>query len=163
MVDSPFLKPKSTHDTIESSFLLLRIYVPNSLGATVSVTGENNQQKISVLIVDDEPDLRDIYAYKLEIEGYKVCTADGGHEAIEMLKKEDNGIDLVLTDLMMPKGNGIELAEFSLNLNVPILIASAYIDSFKGKIPEGAMILRKPFNLDELTICIQKAVKKNET
>ncbi|NRA45823.1 MAG: response regulator [Oligoflexales bacterium] len=123
----------------------------------------DKRKNISVLIVDDEPDLRDIYAYKLEIEGYTVSTADGGHEVIEMLKNKEIHIDLVLTDLMMPKGNGIELAEYSLSTNIPILIASAYIDSFKGKIPEGAMILRKPFNLDELTVCIQKAIKeKNE-
>lgn len=119
-----------------------------------------NKQGICVLIVDDEPDLRDIYSYKLEIEGYKVLTAEGGHRAIEMLKQKEEKIDLVLTDLMMSKGNGIELAVYSLSINVPILIASAYIDSFKGKIPEGALILRKPFNLDELTVSIQKAIKE---
>ncbi|MFK7823341.1 MAG: response regulator [Oligoflexales bacterium] len=128
----------------------------------MSVSEDKNHQNISVLIVDNEPDLRDIYSYKLEIEGYKVSTADGGHEAIDMLKNKEHNIDLIITDLMMPNGNGIELAAFCISHKVPILIASAYIDSFKGKIPKGALILRKPFNLDELNICIQKAIKSSD-
>ena len=146
-------------DTIIEADFFGEIDLNSFGGPTVTESGDNIQQKISVLIVDDEPDLRDIYSYKLEIEGYVVSTADGGHDAIEMLKNKEQHIDLVITDLMMPNGNGIELATYCINNKVPILIASAYIDSFKGKIPKGALILRKPFNLDELNTSIQKAIK----
>jgi len=61
----------------------------------------------SILIVDDEPTIRDLLAHIVEREGYRVVVADNGREALEMLNRQK--ISLVVTDLMMPEMNGMEL------------------------------------------------------
>ncbi len=61
----------------------------------------------SVLVVDDEPIIRDLLAHIVEREGFRVCTAAGGREALEVLAERK--INLVITDLMMPEMNGMEL------------------------------------------------------
>jgi len=61
----------------------------------------------SILIVDDEPTIRDLLAHIVEREGYRVVVADNGREALETLNRQK--ISLVVTDLMMPEMNGMEL------------------------------------------------------
>jgi CheY-like chemotaxis protein len=61
----------------------------------------------SVLIIDDEPAICDMYKIKLEQRGYKVFTALGGPEGIEIAKKEKPNI--ILLDIIMPKVNGFDV------------------------------------------------------
>ncbi len=67
------------------------------------------ERKEKILLVDDEPEIRDLLAGLLEDEGYVIYQAENGLEGLEMLKDEDP--DLVITDVRMPKKNGIELLE----------------------------------------------------
>lgn len=64
----------------------------------------NSKQKI--LVVDDEQDIVDLISYNLNKEGYQVCTAINGRQAIEVAKKENP--DLIILDVMMPEMDGIE-------------------------------------------------------
>lgn len=64
----------------------------------------NSKQKI--LVVDDEQDIVDLISYNLNKEGYQVCTAVNGRQAIEVAKKENP--DLIILDVMMPEMDGIE-------------------------------------------------------
>ena len=61
---------------------------------------------ITILLVDDEPDILDIISYNLKAEGYKVKTASSGREGVEKAKKYHP--DLILLDVMMPEMDGIE-------------------------------------------------------
>ena len=122
----------------------------------------SSDNKRTVLVVDDEPDLREIYSYRLELEGYQIFTAESGYEAIELLKSKPKTVDLVMSDLMMPNGNGIELATFCVSKKIPVLIASAYIDSFLSKIPKNTLTLKKPFKLEELSKALEKALELNQ-
>jgi two-component system alkaline phosphatase synthesis response regulator PhoP len=63
----------------------------------------------SILIIDDDEDIRDLLAYNLKKEGYEVDIASNGAEGIELAKK--NLPDLVLLDVMMPEMDGIEVCE----------------------------------------------------
>jgi len=65
-----------------------------------------SSKKTRILIVDDEPDIREILEYNLEQAGYKVSKAKNGEEAVEKAKK--NKPDLILMDIMMPKMDGVE-------------------------------------------------------
>lgn len=65
------------------------------------------QKGKTVLIVDDEPDIREIISYNLLREGYSIETAKDGIEALE--KAQANPPDLVILDIMMPKMNGVEV------------------------------------------------------
>jgi len=66
---------------------------------------------ITILLVDDEPDILDIISYNLKAEGYKVKTASSGREGVEKAKKVRP--DLILLDVMMPEMDGIEACEHS--------------------------------------------------
>jgi CheY-like chemotaxis protein len=66
----------------------------------------------TILVVEDEPDLRDLVSQVLESRGYKVVSAGSGAEALETWAKRSGNIDLLLTDMVMPDGlTGVKLAE----------------------------------------------------
>ena len=67
----------------------------------------------TVLVVDDEELLREIWQEQFSSEGFKVLTASSGDEGIEQIK--NNKIDIVVTDLKMPKSSGIKLLEYIKN------------------------------------------------
>jgi CheY-like chemotaxis protein len=81
-----------------------------------------------ILLVDDEQDFRQLMMFWLESKGYSVITATDGEAAIEVLKKEE--IDIVLTDLRMPKMDGVGLIKKirESDKNLPIIVISAYVD-----------------------------------
>lgn len=65
-----------------------------------------NTSKNNILVVDDEPDIRELIEYNLRKEGYHVTTAVNGRQAIAMAKREIP--DLIILDIMMPEMDGIE-------------------------------------------------------
>lgn len=65
-----------------------------------------NASKNNILVVDDEPDIRELIEYNLKKEGYEVTTAANGKEAIALSKR--NIPDLIILDIMMPEMDGIE-------------------------------------------------------
>ena len=65
----------------------------------------NNSKKYSVLIVEDENDLRNLYAQKIKEEGYKVLTAQSGNEALKIV--DQTTVHIVISDIRMPDGDGI--------------------------------------------------------
>ena len=67
------------------------------------------QKYITILLVDDEPDILEIVRYNLALEGYKIETAENGVEAIDKAKKVKP--QLIIMDVMMPKMDGIEACE----------------------------------------------------
>ena len=67
------------------------------------------KQEITILLVDDEPDILEIVGYNLSSEGYTVVTADNGAKAVKMAKKKKP--DLIILDVMMPEMDGIEACE----------------------------------------------------
>ena len=68
-----------------------------------------NNQEITILLVDDEPDILEIVGYNLSQEGYKIITASNGKEAVSTAKKEIP--QLIIMDVMMPEMDGIEACE----------------------------------------------------
>jgi CheY-like chemotaxis protein len=70
---------------------------------------ENTESKtqLSILIIEDHPDQRDLLGIVLQREGYKVVTAANGVEALERLEQEE--VHIALSDIMMPKMDGFEL------------------------------------------------------
>ncbi len=68
-----------------------------------------NKKDITILLVDDEPDILEIVGYNLTAEGYTVVTADNGNKAIRIAKKKKP--HLIILDVMMPEMDGIEACE----------------------------------------------------
>ncbi len=106
-----------------------------------------------ILIVDDEPSVRDVMATVLIDAGYSVQTAADGHIALEII--DDAPPDLIITDVMMPNLDGWALLDHARERNptLPVILMSAG-DWIRGRrttpIPDHAVFLAKPFAIEEL-------------
>ena len=87
------------------------------------------EQSTKILIVDDDPDIRDVLTTVLEVQGYQVLTASDGIEGLATLKAEKP--DLMILDLLMPKMDGYAVCKelkdprWSKYGNIPILILTS--------------------------------------
>ncbi|MHC4711689.1 MAG: MEDS domain-containing protein [Planctomycetota bacterium] len=108
----------------------------------------------TVLIVDDSETLRDLAREVLESKGYKVLTATDGQEALSVCQDADPPVDLVVTDIVMPKVDGRTLAcEIrKLNPQTAVIFTSGYAGTTEDwdAEAEGTVLLEKPFTIDAL-------------
>jgi DNA-binding response OmpR family regulator len=104
----------------------------------------------TILVVDDYRSLCELVASMLQPCGYRVLIASSGEEAMAITAREDETIDLLLTDIEMPQMRGDELAEWfrSQKPTAPILFMSSQAPSRKSI--QSAYFLQKPFRPQEL-------------
>ncbi|MHC4885633.1 MAG: response regulator [Planctomycetota bacterium] len=111
-------------------------------------------KKRKALVIEDEPHIRKLMAKHLEVQDFEVHHAGNGQEAFEVLAIVEP--DLLVTDLMMPKMNGVEfIREFrKINPTTPIIVITGVgRDEVTDKITrkwENVAILKKPFKATEL-------------
>src|SRR5262245_14216767 len=122
-------------------------------------------EKKQVLIVDDEPNLRKILAAQLSRDGYDVLLAEDGEQGLALLR--EHHIDLVVTDLKMPKIDGMTLLRQALSEQpeLPIVMITAHgtVDTAVEALKLGAFdYLTKPFDKDEVRQIVGKALKTRE-
>ncbi len=88
--------------------------------------GQEEARSAHILVVDDEESIRDLLKLVLTGEGYSVVTGNDGEEGIEYL--EAQRFDLVITDLVMPKVNGVEVlrAAKRIDPNYPVIVITGY-------------------------------------
>ncbi len=115
-----------------------------------------------LLIVDDEPSMREFLEIMLSQEGYQVLSASTGEEGFETYRTEEP--DLVLTDVKMPGMSGLDLIReiHSLDPGTPIIAITAYAsaDDAVRAVREGAYdYLSKPFKIEDLRIIIRNALE----
>ena len=125
-----------------------------SKGATVPVR---------VLVVDDEPMIRQLLTDVLGDEGYQVDTAASGEDAI--LKLRDNRFDFVITDLMMPGVNGVKVCETvkELDPDTEVIVMTGYasLNTAVECMKLGAAdYLNKPVNIDEIRLVLARLMEK---
>jgi putative nucleotidyltransferase with HDIG domain len=116
-----------------------------------------------LLVVDDEPSIREILAEGLEGYGFPVRMASSAAEAFDAVR--EGGIDLVLSDIDMPGGNGIDLLKrlkaFAPDLDVIMVTGVVDVDIAMASIRDGASdYVTKPFNLEEVRIAVEQALDK---
>lgn len=116
-----------------------------------------------ILVVDDEPHLRNSLSAILSLHGYTTSTADGGKSAMEALANKH--FDLVLLDLCMPDVNGHQVMDWimgqQLDTCVIVVSGDSSIDSAISSLRRGAYdFLRKPYEIDELVLKIENAFSK---
>jgi nitrogen regulation protein NR(I) len=118
-------------------------------------------EKKQVLIVDDEPNLRKILSAQLSRDGYDVLTAEDGEQGLQALR--EHHIDLVITDLKMPKVDGMTLLREALRedpeLPVVMITAHGTVDTAVEALKLGAFdYLTKPFDKEEVKTIVAKAL-----
>jgi len=113
----------------------------------------------TLLVVDDEPEMRAMVVRQLESRGYEVLAASNASEAMQLLATREP-VDLLVTDVAMPGMNGIDLAN-AVRLSSPalkVLFVSGHLDadsSAMGSLPGDAAIVTKPFGPDELVRAVR--------
>ncbi|HEY4884046.1 MAG TPA: response regulator [Myxococcales bacterium] len=114
-----------------------------------------------VLIVDDDPDIRDAVGECLRYEGYDVHSATDGRDALDRL---EYGLRpaVILLDLMMPVLNGFDVLEALKSRpewkSIPVVIVSANRGYEAEDLSGAVSILRKPVNVDRLLAAVEQAV-----
>ncbi|MEG0855347.1 MAG: response regulator transcription factor [Terrisporobacter sp.] len=116
----------------------------------------------TILVVDDEKEIRNLIEIYLKNEGYNVIKASDGEEALRILQRED--IQLMVLDVMMPKMDGMEVCtRVRENLNIPIVMLSAKsedMDKIQGIMTGADDYLTKPFNPLELSVRVKALLRR---
>lgn len=122
-------------------------------------------ERRQVLIADDEPNLRRVVAAQLDRDGFDVHTAEDGERALEVLA--NHHVDLVITDLRMPKIDGMGLLKHCTEHypEVPVIMITAHgtVNTAVEALKNGAFdYVTKPFDRDELKQAVDKAARSRE-
>jgi DNA-binding NtrC family response regulator len=121
------------------------------------------KKNFRILVADDDDIVRDVITTLLSRDGFSVTPVSDGLEAINLLRTED--VHLVISDLMMPGADGIEVLKFAVRSNpdIAVVILTAYgtLDTTLEAIREGAYdYLTKPFKAQEISILAERAFQR---
>jgi len=121
----------------------------------------------TILVVEDEDGVRMGSVKALQSRGYKVLEATTGLEALDIIKAEQEQIDLVVSDVVMPEMDGPSLLRElrALNLNIKFIFVSGYAEeAFAKNLPKDAQFafLSKPFSLKQLALKVKEVLEKKQ-
>ena len=148
-------------DTQVGKGTIFRIYLPHThleqqLPVEVRRHSRPERGSETILLVEDQPEVRAIARTILSRQGYRIIEADSGVAALDFVKSQDEPIDMLLTDVIMPILGGQDLAREVLVLRpgVRVLFASGYTDDVlvqQGVLQPGAEWIQKPFTKESLS------------
>jgi len=123
------------------------------------------KEEFNILIAEDDEIVRDVMLRFLTDEGYRVFLAEDGIGAINVLRRED--VHLVLTDLRMPRADGMEVLRAAMKINprIAVVILTAYgtLDDALRAMKEGAYdYIVKPFVMQQLLLVVRNAHRMYE-
>lgn len=112
----------------------------------------------TILLAEDDGSMREYLARALERTGYAVTAVDGGVPALALLQRQE--YDLLLTDIVMPEIDGIELAQRASamypEMRVMFITGFAAVTLRNGSLPADAKMLSKPFHLRDLVVEVDR-------
>ncbi len=111
-------------------------------------------EKAVILVVDDELPIRELMKVCLEIEGFDVITADNGLDGLQRYKENKDQVQVVVTDLEMPKMSGSDMIHHIWNIkpDMKVVVASGSPESTQCR---GTSCLQKPYSPRELTQAVR--------
>lgn len=121
--------------------------------------GNTSRATTTVLVVEDNVDAREVFAFTIRMHGYLTLEAGNGIEALQCLK--DNAVQLILTDFRMPEMDGLQMAsaikqapEYA---QIPmILLTATPLADKHAMLREFEAVLLKPCSVDELLATVDK-------
>jgi len=125
----------------------------------------NDEERKTILVVEDDPDVLSAIVKNLDHAGYRIITANDGMEGLKKVKS--GGYDLVITDIVMPyvSGTGVVSALKESNPHIPVIAITGY-----GEIPEtmaveqkADFVLSKPVRMSDLKERIVRLLDVSET
>jgi signal transduction histidine kinase len=146
----------------------VKVYLPRTTAAPAVRPADESQNvplrghEATVLVVDDDKDVRQLAVSCLESLGYQVVAADGGHAAVQIAASEDR-IDLVLIDIAMPEISGVQAMEAILQKRpgVPFLYMTGYVGPTNLD-PSERRVLKKPFTIGELAAKVEELLSPGD-
>jgi CheY-like chemotaxis protein len=164
-----FVKQSNGHITLYSEpgvGTTVKMYLPRSahaVGLAAELETRLSGGNELILLVEDDELVRTYSADQLRSLGYRVLTAENGHEALAILGAQDD-IDLLFTDIVMPGGmNGRELADAARTLHpgLKVLYTSGYTENaivHHGRLDPGVQLLSKPYGRQEISRRIREVL-----
>ncbi len=145
----------------------VELYLPRSLSdVEVMTVSRSNRDaraaptRATVLVVDDQEEVREAAVGQLETLGYRVVQAASGDTALALLGSS-NAIDLLMVDYAMPGMSGVELARAARAKcpDLPVLVVTGYVDTTRveGQL-RNVRIIKKPYRLTELADTLEQAL-----
>lgn len=121
-----------------------------------------NNDVDNILLVEDDESLRGLIRDILVTADYNVVCAKDGNIASSKLKNQK--FSLVITDLNLPKKDGIKIANESISQDIPILLMTGELEEFELKLHsiKDAILLTKPFNVEVIPILVAKILNSIE-
>lgn len=109
-----------------------------------------------ILVVDDEPLAASALSVYLERKGFRVSTAGSASEALRLY--ETDPADLVITDLLMPGGDGDALIDGleRAGAHVPVIVTTGQVDALPPRIGKSQLVLRKPLDLRQVLAEVER-------
>ncbi|MGH7447507.1 MAG: response regulator [Longimicrobiales bacterium] len=145
----------------------MKLYLPRT-GETRTQPARSAEEVLrrgteTILLVEDEPQVRAIVARMLQAQGYRVMQAGNGEEALELLERTVEPIDLLLTDLVMPRMGGRELADRvrELRPKLRVLFTSGYTEDVivqNRLLEHDIVLLPKPFTRTALATKVRETL-----
>jgi signal transduction histidine kinase len=158
-------------DSAPGAGTTFEIYLPQAAEAPAKAEPEEKAAPAArgsetVLVVEDEAGVRELACQFLRVKGYTVLEADGGHAALELASRHSGTIHLLLSDMVMPKMSGGELAAQLVAVRPEIRIAfmSGYSEFSRGDLGKGfpeAPVLQKPFSPATLVEIVREALARS--
>jgi len=131
----------------------------------VSIDGTPERE--IVLVVDDEPTIRRFARRVLVEHGYEVLEAENGVNALEVIHGSSGRLDVVVSDIVMPKLNGVQLLrQLSILLpELPVILMSGYAgpDLAERGIQAPCSVLAKPFRPEQLVAEVRRCIRGQPT
>ncbi|HMD64119.1 MAG TPA: ATP-binding protein [Stellaceae bacterium] len=118
-------------------------------------------EQATILVVDDDPDVREVAVGTLESLGYRMLAAENGPAALELLERSGT-VDLLLVDMAMPGMNGVELIRRARERHGDLraMLVSGYADVGAFAPAEGDLVLQKPYRLERLAETVVRALRR---
>jgi two-component system cell cycle sensor histidine kinase/response regulator CckA len=135
----------------------------NDMTLQASAYANDRRARRTILLVEDEPFVREATRTILEHAGFEVLPAKDTQDAMKVYEECNHGIDLVLTDMVLPGGTGQQLGQ-ELRLRSPgivVLVTSGYSDQNETETPEArTYFLAKPYSKRTLVEKIEKILSE---
>jgi DNA-binding NtrC family response regulator len=123
-----------------------------------------NWTELSIVVAEDEDELRGIMCSMLQMEGSKVFAASNGNEAFDIIQREK--IDIIISDVQMPHCTGLQLLEKiqPVTKKPALFLVTGFADvtETEAKKKGATSLIHKPFSLEKLKTTVSEALKENE-
>jgi DNA-binding NtrC family response regulator len=143
-----------------------RLYLPRAEGVVADRRAVPRPARAvgsgTIAVAEDEPVVRDLILTTLRRYGYVALAAADGRKAMDLIEREGDGIDLLVSDVVMPHVGGLELVDLARarRPGLPIILMSGYSEQVleSGSVREGVILLSKPFTAQRLVEAVGEAL-----